>query len=110
MRAEIDSISSASEKETLEALFNGNLICNIADGNVNPYSAARSAVPIAISELSTTSTARRKTKALHVTPALNAQQLDSFIDAKAPPGVFAKLREFDVRFNLLYLRMLVLIL
>ncbi|ETS78139.1 hypothetical protein PFICI_10201 [Pestalotiopsis fici W106-1] len=100
IREEIDSLYSPSQNETLEASFKGDLICHISDGGVNPHSITDPAVPIPILELSTTSAARRKTRGQSVAPALNARQLDRFIDTKAPPGIFSKLETSDVGFTI----------
>jgi len=97
IRAKIDALSDATGDQTLEARFKGNLICNIADGNTNPHVCDTGSVPVAILELSTTRAAwLKKPNADAVKPALNARQLDSFIDTKSPPEVFSALREPDV--------------
>lgn len=98
IRAEIDNLSSAYPNESLEAKFKGNLICHVSDGGTNPHATSISSVPVAVKKLSTTTAARRQTMGQVVAPALNAKQLDSFIDAKAPPGIFSKLETSNVGF------------
>ena len=97
IRAKIDNLSNATGDQTLEARFKGNLICNIADGNVNPYARELRSTPVAILELATTRAARLRTPyAKAIRPALNGRHLDSFIDTKSPPDVFSLLEEADV--------------
>ena len=82
--------------KSLEACFKGNLICNIADRDVNPHANPRASVPVALLRLATAHNAKLQADNAIVKPALSGNQLDSFIDTAVPPGMFVNLGDSDV--------------
>ncbi len=81
--------------ESLESLFDGNLVCHIDDKKYfSEYSITSST--IGISRLATIASATEASGASIVSPALDGVQLDAFIRQRHPFCKVGGLEEFDV--------------
>jgi hypothetical protein len=95
LREEVDQMSGLKPGESLESLFDGNLVCHIDDREYfSQYSTTSSAV--GIKRLATVSSAAREQGATIVDPALNGAQLDTFLHQRRPSWEVPGLTESDV--------------
>ncbi len=95
LREEVDQVSRLRPGESLESLFNGNLVCHIDDKDYfSLYSMTSSA--IGISRLATVASATEASGASIVGPALDGVQLDTFVRQRRPSCEISGLAEFDV--------------
>ncbi|KAF5251232.1 hypothetical protein FANTH_3667 [Fusarium anthophilum] len=94
LRGEVDQISSLSPGHSLESLFDGNMLWHIDDkATFSAYS--KSVSTIAVKRLATT---RAETEAQPngiVAPAMDAVQLDTFIDQRRPARETKGLADVD---------------
>ena len=89
--------------ESLESLFDGNLVCHIDDKEYfSLYSLPSSA--IGISRLATVTSATEASGASIVGPALDGVRLDTFIRQRRPSYQISGLEEFDVSPSFLLLQ------
>ncbi|KAH7184460.1 hypothetical protein BKA60DRAFT_284889 [Fusarium oxysporum] len=94
LRGEVDEISSFSPGNSLESLFDGNMLWHIDDKAIfSPYS--KSISTIAVKRLATTSAETAAQPNGIVAPAMDAVHLDTFIDQRRPARETKGLADVD---------------
>jgi hypothetical protein len=102
LRREVDKISHLRPGDSLESLFDGELVCYIDDSECYSQYSTTSSV-VGIKRLATTATATTASGASVVAPALDGIALDGFIKRRGPSSTIKNLAQVDVCFGFLAL-------